>query len=350
MTALYRGPNRRYFSYVCIGEADQHGDRCGAVPGASIDAAIETQFLEAMVPDELELCLAVERQVVTNAQDLDRAWQTRIEQARYHARRAERQYQAVDPDNRVVARSLERNWEMALRALEELEREHEQAQREKRVELSDDDRRQIRALAKDLPSVWRAATTRPADRKAMLRIAIEAISLRRVEVPRRSTLLHIAWKSGQVIEIEVPRPHRTQRLRTQPDVVHRLRELAAAGLRDEQIADALRAEGAVTGKGKSWTPWAVKWARRKEGIERRCPDLPRRPPLPERHPDGRYSVRGAAKALGITVTQVRSRMARGFLDCVQSSFGPYPKVYWIRLDKLEVRRRTAARSPTPRKR
>lgn len=154
MTASYRGRDGTYFTYGCAGARDVDTSSCWSVPGAPVDAAIEDLFLSTMVPDELELCLAVEREVVDKAYELDRAWQARIEQARYQARRAERQYMAVDPDNRVVARSLERNWEIALRALEELEREHERARREKRVEFSEHDRRQIRALAKDLPAVW----------------------------------------------------------------------------------------------------------------------------------------------------------------------------------------------------
>jgi DNA invertase Pin-like site-specific DNA recombinase len=183
LTVAYSGRGRSYFIYLCAGDRDHRTGMCWIVPGAAIDAAIEQLFLSTMVPEELELCLAVERDVQHHAAELDRAWQTRIEQATYQARRAERRYKAVDPDNRVVARSLERDWELALRSLEELEREHERARRQKRIDLNDEDRRQVRALAKDLPKVWRAKTTTPADRKAMLRLVIEAIGIRPVMCP-----------------------------------------------------------------------------------------------------------------------------------------------------------------------
>lgn len=137
--------------------------------------------------------LAVERDVQRHTAEFDRAWQTRIEQATYQARRAERRYKAADPDNRVVARSLERDWKLALRAIV---REYERARRDKRLDLTDDDRRRMRALAKYLSKVWRAKTTTPADRKAMLRLTIEAIGIRPVDVLRRVTALHVAWKSG----------------------------------------------------------------------------------------------------------------------------------------------------------
>ena len=341
MSAAYSGRHPTYFIYRCNGERDLREGACWTVPGAAIDAAIEQQFLATMVPDELELCLAVERDVVRQTSEVDRAWRARIEQATYQARRAERRYKVVDPDNRVVARSLERDWEIALRALEELEREHEQARREKRIDLTDEDRRQVRALAKDLPKVWRAKTTAPADRKAMLRIAIEAIGIRPVDVPRRLTALSVAWTSGQITELEVPRPHRTQQSRTPSHALTRLGELAKAGLRDEQVADALNAAGLVTGKGLAWTLSAVRWARRSEGIKRRYPDLPRRTQLPERHPDGRYSVHGAAKRLGVSVEQVRRWMTNGLAEATREHFEEHRGVYWLRLDGATIRRLAA---------
>ena len=165
MTAAYSGGERTYFTYVCAGQRDRGEGSCWTVPGTAIDAAIDQLFLSTMAPDELELCLAVERDVWSHSVELDRAWQTRIEQAKYQALRAERRYKAVDPDNRVVARSLERDWEQALRALEELEREHERVRGKQRIDLSDADRRAVCALANDLPKVWRASTTTPADRR-----------------------------------------------------------------------------------------------------------------------------------------------------------------------------------------
>jgi len=338
MAAAYSGRDRTYFTYVCPGDRDVGAGACWHVPGAAIDAAVDQQFLDTMVPEELELCLEVERDVQGHAAELDRAWTARIEQATYHARRAERRYKAVDPDNRVVARSLERDWEQALRALDDLEREHERARREKRIDLTDDDRRSVRALAKNLPKVWRAKTTTPADRKAMLRLVIEAIGIRPVDVPRRMTALRVQWKSGQITELEVLRPDRTQRLRTPPQAVDRLRELAKTGVRDEQIAETLNAEGFVTGRARAWTPWAVKWARRTEDIERHYPDLPRSTPLPNRHPDGRYSVRGAAERLGVSIAQVRGWMQRGLVDAKQEDFEQHRGVYWIRLDSATIRR------------
>ncbi|PYO52969.1 MAG: recombinase family protein [Candidatus Rokuibacteriota bacterium] len=199
-----RGARARFWTYICHGDRDKGQKGCWTVAGARLDAAVEQLFLDTMVPSELELALAVDHEVAGQAEELAQQWRARREQAAYEARRAEKRYKAVDPDNRVVARTLEREWESKLRELEEVERQYTEARRTKRVELSPDDRARVRELARDLPAVWRSPVTPPADRKAMMRLVIEAISLSPIEVPRRATRVTVAWQSGTVTEIEVP--------------------------------------------------------------------------------------------------------------------------------------------------
>jgi hypothetical protein len=167
----------------------------------------------------------------------------------------------------------------------------------------------------------------------MLRLVVEAIALSPVDVPRRVTRVKVQWRGGAVGELEVERPDRRDRLRTPEATVARIRALAVAGLRDEQIAETLNAEGVLTGRSKNWKPWAVKWARRRERIPRVAPDLPRRTPMPERHPDGRYSIAGAAKRLGVTVAVVRRQLAQGLLSGSREAYGPHRDVWWLDLDE-----------------
>jgi DNA invertase Pin-like site-specific DNA recombinase len=270
-----RGMRARFWTYACHGDGDQGPKGCWMVPGARIDEAVEQLFLETMVPSELELSLAVDQEVAGQAEELAKQWRARREQATYEARRAEKRYKAVDPDNRVVARTLEREWASKLRELGEVERQYAEARRTRRVDLSEEDRARVRELARDLPAVWRSPVTPPADRKAMMRLVIEAISLCPIEVPRRATWVKVAWQSGTVTEIEVPRPPRRQLFRTPPAAVERMRGLAAAGRHDEEIAAILNAEGLRTGRGLPWNPWAVRWTRKKERICRVAPDRPR---------------------------------------------------------------------------
>ena len=336
--AYARRAHERWWTYMCLGDRDQGQKGCWSVAGARIDRAVEELFLQTMVPSELELSLAVEQEVAGQAEELAKQWRARREQAAYEARRAERRYKAVDPDNRVVARTLEHDWEMKLRELEEVERQYAEARRTKRVDLSEEDRARVRELARDLPAVWRSPVTSRADRKAMLRLVIESISLSPMEVPRRATLVKVAWQSGVVSEIEVPRPDRRDALRTPLAAVERLRALAAEGRHDEEIAEILNAEGMRTGRGLRWNTWAVRWTRKRERIGRVAPDRPRRELLPDRYPDGRYSVAGAAKRFGVRLDMVRAWIKRGLVKGERHDFHEHRQVWW-----LDIAEDTAAR-------
>jgi DNA invertase Pin-like site-specific DNA recombinase len=336
--AYAHGARARFWTYVCHGDRDVGQKGCWTVAGARIDAAVEQVFLETMVPSELELALAVDHEVARHAEELAKQWRARREQAAYEARRAEKRYKAVDPDNRVVARTLEREWESKLRELEEVERQYAEARRTRRVELSVADRARVRELARDLPAVWRSPVTPPADRKAMMRLVIEAIALSPIEVPRRATRVKVAWQSGTVTEIDVPRPHRRDLFRTPLAAVERLRALAAAGRHDAEIAVILNADGMRTGRDLPWNTWAVRWARKKERICRVAPDRPRRELLPDRFPDGRYSVAGAATRFGVALDLVRAWIKRGLVKGERHDFQAHRRVWW-----LEIPEETAAR-------
>ena len=345
----YRSP---YYAYVCRGDKNGAQTVCWSVSGATIDRAVTSLLLETVAPEELELCLAVEQKVDQDAATLDRQWRARIEQATFEAKHAERRYKAVDPDNRVVARTLEREWEQRLRELAELEQAHAKAKQEHHVELSDDDRAKVRALARDLPAVWHAPTTLAADRKAMLRLVIEAIALSPVDVPRRSTHVKVQWHSGAVTELDVPRPDRRTRHRTPPEAVERIRALVKGeDLSDEKIAERLNAEGMKTGVGKSWNGWAVRWARVHAKIYRSDEDCPQNRPVPERHRDGRYSLAGAAKRFGVSVAVVYKWVKRGLVPAKLERYGAHPAIWWLRIDRAAAARlaREAERSPRRRR-
>jgi len=341
MSVRYDRSSSRW-QYSCYGDSS-HGERlCWSVAGASIDRAVEKLFLQTMVPEELELSLAVEREVHGQADSRERTWQTRIEQARYEARRAERRYKAVDPDNRVVARTLEAEWEQRLRDLETVEQQYAEARRAHRVELSPLDRRRIRELARDLPAVWRASTTSAADKKAMLRLVIEAIALHPVDVPRRVTRVRVLWTAGAVNELELARPGRGEAHRHDPAVLERIRELAAAAAHDEEIARRLNVDGLRTGTGRPWTEALVRQTRSTKRIERVAPDRPRMHPLPHRHPDGRrYSVPGAMARFSVSKQVVHRWIRQGLVTATREDFGTHRNAYWFDIDDAIAARLTA---------
>ena len=256
----------------------------------------------------------------------------------HEARRAERRYKAIDPDNRVVARTLESEWEASLQDLEHVKSSYEDAKRERRVQLSDHDRTKIRALAQNLPAVWHAPTTQPADRKAMLRIAIEVVAIRPIDVPERLTHIRVQWRSGAVDELSAPRPSQADQRRTSSAAVDRIRELAALGLHDEVIAERLNGESLVTGAGQSWIGQAVKRVRLAQAILRVAATRPTRLPVPDRHPDGRYSICGVAKRFGVSEMVVYRWIKCGIVQGTCERFELYKRVWW-----LDINETTSAR-------
>jgi hypothetical protein len=343
MSARYESAAARW-GYICWGESSKGAGICWSVAGPPIDRAVEQLFLETMVPSELDLSLAVEREVQQQTDSLEKSWRARIEQARYEARRAERCYKAVDPDNRVVARTLENDWEQRLRDLELVEHQYAEARRQARVELTAQDRSRIRQLARDLPAVWSAPSTKTADRKAMLRLVIEAVAVKPLDVPTRTTRIRVQWTSGAVSELTIARPAKGEYRMHAPAAIERIRELAAAGLRDDEIAGQLDSAGVRTGTGHGWKEDGVRQARRKNGIERVAPDRPRMHPLPHRHPDGRYSVPGAAARFGVSRNVIRAWIRRGLVRGTRGDFGTHRDVHWLDIDEVTASRLMARRS------
>ena len=180
---------------------------------------------------------------------LERQWSLKRERARYEAERARRQYDAVEPENRLVARALERAWEEALRRAEQVERDHERWRKEQPLALTEADRVRILALGEDLPRVWHAATTTAAERKRLLRLVVKEVVLDQGR-ERGRVWMRIVWQTGAATE------HRLQRHVQAYDehadlerLERRVRELNAAGGMDERIAAALNEEGFVSARG-----------------------------------------------------------------------------------------------------
>jgi hypothetical protein len=163
------------------------------------------------------------------AEQRDRDWQLRLERARYQTERAHRQYDAAEPENRLVTRDLERRWEEALRAEQRLQEEFARSRAGSPRELTDADRERILALSSDIPALW--AIAGPADRRAILRHLVERVEIEATE-DSEATRLTIRWVGGGVSRHELVRPvHTYERLREFPRLLERIRELMAAGQR-----------------------------------------------------------------------------------------------------------------------
>src|SRR5271156_640593 len=177
MSLRYTGPNGDYPVYCCRVDRDQRaGTLCQEVRALPIDTLVERILLNALAPDQIAIALAAMGQLEEEGRQLERQWTLRRERARYEAERARRQYDTVEPENRLVARSLERAWEDKLRAAETIEQEYARWRSEEPVILSEADRVALETLGENLPQIWRAPTTSAADRKRILRFIYRARS------------------------------------------------------------------------------------------------------------------------------------------------------------------------------
>ncbi len=297
---------------------------CQSIQGDALDAAVTQLFLEAMQPAQLEISLTTLEQIETRGQQIDQQWQLRLERIRYQADLARRRLFAVDPENRLVARNLERDWNEKLAEIERLEREYLTWATPKAFELGPEQRQRILALAQDLPTVWQATTTTYAQRKQLLRCLVKDVTL-----TRHQTTIHLGlrWQTEALSELDIPRPKRIyQTQRTSPDVVDQIRQLASTQP-DPLIATHLNQAGLTTGTGQPFTGDRVRWIRNQYDIPTACPDAPSACPSGQRG-DGRYSTQAAATLLNVCDSTILRWCEAGRLDSLQTvPNGPR----WIRL-------------------
>ena len=241
---------------------------CQALNGRHVDPLIEKAVLEALRPHELKLAIGALEKLAERASELDRQWQRRLEAALYQTDKAARRYHQVEPENRLVARTLEREWNTRLGELEHLEREYESAKKQPPFELTEAQRAKILSLAQDLPHLWHAPTTKMSQRKEVVRLLIEDVTLRAAENSWNIDVT-IQWKTGVVTRHQARRvmlrPHKTDSA-----TVQRLASLSREpGRTDAEIAAMLNAEGLRTGKGKRFNAGRVADARKRYGRRRR---------------------------------------------------------------------------------
>ena len=247
MSVRYHTPSGRNpaHGYVCAYEQVNYGTggSCQHIAGPALDAYVTRQVLAAVAPAALEVSLAAAAQAQAERAMLDKLWRQRLERARYAADRARRQYQLAEPENRLVTRQLEKDWEAALAEADRLQADYQRFTEELPKTLTAAERAAIQALASDLPRVWDAPTTTQADRKELLRILIEKIT---VAVAGTSELVDvtITWAGGHQTAGQAVRPvARLDQLSYYPALLARVTELAEAGRTTRQIADTLNTEG-----------------------------------------------------------------------------------------------------------
>jgi DNA invertase Pin-like site-specific DNA recombinase len=309
LAVFYRGPAKSTPGYYCNGTGELvngKGVRHMNVGGQAIDAAVAETFLTALCPAALQACLAAAEQLEAGHDAALDQHRRQVEQARYTALKAERRYRAVDPENRLVARGLETEWNTALRAVTDAEAELARREQHRPVALTDDERSAILTLGDDLNPVWAAPTTTDKDRKQLLRTLLEEVNITVVRDPTDSRAdLMLRWKGGTISELAVPLRRPQPKIRTDEDTIELLRRLAVH-YPDPVIAGILNRQGRRTARGLSYTASRVQSLRHHWNIPRHQPS--------DQQPEGELlNVTAAAKQLQIAPSTLLRWLNDGFV-------------------------------------
>jgi len=314
MTVGYRSESvAAQHIYRCEWEmAHYGGDRCQQLAGACLDAYVTVQVLAAMAPASLEVSLAAFAQVEADRNALERIWAQRLERADYEADRARRRYRLTEPENRLVVRQLEAEWEQALNAREQLREQHARFLAAAPRTLTAAQRDAIRALADDLPDLWHAPSTTVPDRKELLRLMIDKIVVTVVGETEQVDV-NITWAGGHSNAGRIVRPvARLDQLSYYPALLARVRELAETGLGMKQIAEQINAEGFRPPKrSRQFSAQSVNDLLRRQGLQRyparsgHAPD--------ERLGEHEWRLPDLAAALDMPQVTLRTWISRGWV-------------------------------------
>ena len=300
MTVRYTGTGGIRPLYECIGRWE-HGNKatCSSVPADVLDQAVSEKILSVMKPSELEISLKVMHSIGDTNKISDKQWLLAIERAQYEADRTERQFMLADPENRLVVRSLETNWNQKLKELEKAKQDYAVYSSKRPWIPSEAEEQSILNLARRIPEIWNAPSSTPKEKKRIIRILIEDITV--LSEKRCSDFsIGIRFRSGKCEQLSLKKPLPcADRKRHTDDTIALIKELASS-LDDYEIADHLNQDGITTPEGKDFTYAGVRWIRYKHDIsgpyQRNCQGV---------------SVAEAANLLGISTGKVYYGISSG---------------------------------------
>ncbi len=302
MTIRYYVSHREVLpEYVCQREGIEHAQAiCQRIVGGALDRAIGELLVETISPLALEVVLAGQDDLEARAQEVDRMRRQQADRARYEAELAQRRYLRVDPDNRLVADSLEAEWNNKLRALGAAQEDYEHQRDAEGGVLSAEQREQVMALVTDFPRLWRDPATPQRERKRMVRLLLEDVTLVKVD----EVVAHIRFRGGATHTLRLPLPLSAPELRkTQPAVVAEIDRLLDNHT-DVEIADVLNARGLRPGVADRFSSIIIGHVRQTYGLENRFSRLRRQ---------GMLTLQEMTAALGLHPATVKARAAKGHL-------------------------------------
>ena len=288
--------------YACNKKRDGSASRCFSVNGKSLDQAISDKVLMAIKPAQIEIAI----------QAFEELEQRR---AQYESQLAQRRYQEVDPSNRLVAATLEKDWNDALALFQEVQSKYDEYQKKSILTVAKEQKENLISLAKDFPRLWNAPSTSPKDRKRILRLLIKDITVEKKIKGGKKAILHIRWQGGALEDLEVDLPQTSSEIwKHSGEIINRVRELGTT-LSNQQIAKKFNGEGLKTNKGNAFTTNTIR------GIRYRY-KIPSILPEPEE-----LSIDQVAKKLNVSQNVVYSWIQRNMVSARRPGLK-----FWILLD------------------
>jgi DNA invertase Pin-like site-specific DNA recombinase len=327
MQIAYTGKGGTSHRYACVRGRDLHatGKACQSLGGKRLERAVVACFLDAVTPAGVDATAGAIGELEQQHEQRLAGQRLALERAEFEAQRAGRQFDACEPENRLVARTLEGKLEQTLAACEHERGKLAATERARPAPLTDQERAVLARLARDLPRLWDATTTSDRDRKELLRTLISEIVLT-IHTDERRAMLEVCWEGGARTELQVPlRANVFERRRTSEDTIELIRRLAEH-YPDRQIAQILSRQGRLTASGLPFTQTRVHSVRTRADI----------PAAPPRDPASQLStVTQAASELGVSTNTIHRWLREGLLPGEQTT----PNAPWrIRLND-EIRAR-----------
>jgi hypothetical protein len=316
LVVCYTGNAHNVLRYICVRGARDNGEpRCISFGGLVVDDAIGKEILRVVRPAAVAAAVVASEAAAHQRDEVLNAWTRELEAARYAARRAQKQYDAIDPENRLVADELERRWNTALQHVREIEariEQHVQGRRQAVVPT----REEFENLAADLEAVWNGSRADVRLKKRLVRTLIHEIIVD-VDAGAGEVILVIHWKGGVHTELRLPRRRRGQNsTQTSKDIIDAVRILARI-CPDDLLANVLNRNGLLTGRGNRWTRERVVSLRTHHDIA--CYDRDRRVS------EGWMNPNEAARVLGISARTLRLAVERGEIEAAH----PLPDGPWV---------------------
>ncbi len=325
ISVRYTGNGGLYPTYQCTwkkrdGISHRH---CINISCGLVDGIVSERIIEVLQPSEIKIALRAFEELERRSTAVDRQWQLQIERAEYESNLAQRRYDEVDPSNRNVASTLEARWNDALLNLESIREKYDEHRKKEGLSDWKERKAEILTLGQDLPRLWRSKTTKSKDRKRILRLLIQDITVKK-QPGAKTVQLQIRWQGGatEALEVDIPQ-NIADKWRHSPEIVDRVRALAKT-LTDGQIARKFTEEGLQSNKGNDFTASGISWIRYKHSI--RAPNLKRSEEL---------TVKEVASKFDVSAHVVYYWIERKMLKARKLNSG---SPWWITLDHKTERK------------